>query len=128
MDIFNRLNEVRLVADEAVPILTVPDRIAWRFTKSALVIANFAGREFFPGGDDLGNSPTVDWLEKGMNVIWHDDPSDEVVALRIKSEQGFLHHGGDGGLSENAGAVAGVDPSVDALAVFDVALFGGKRF
>ena len=91
-----------MVADETVPILAVPDRIAGGFTETALMIANFAGGEFFPGGHDLRDGPSVDWLEKDVDVIWHDDPCEEVIALGIKSLQRFLHHVGDGWLAENA--------------------------
>ena len=128
VDVVDGLKEMRLVADEAVPVFAMPDRVAGRFAETALMIANLAGGEFFPGGDDLGDGPAVGWFEEDVDVIRHDNPSDEVVSQAIKRQQGLLHHGGNSWLTQNAGAMTGVDPCVDALAAFDLALGGGKSF
>src|SRR6266568_180248 len=139
MNVFNDLQEVRPVADEAIPILAVPDgagggggnreiwvrqganacggRVANREIGVpgkrvgvragggvATGIADFAGGEFFPGSDELRDSPSRHRLEKGVYMIRHDNPRQQAVTLRIKSQQRALYHGGDGGPAKDAGA------------------------
>lgn len=140
MDVVNYLDEVIWVADVAVPIFAVPDGGSgrqsgdWRsrrgthFAACALGIADFAGGELFPGSHDFGDGPSVHWLEEDVDVIGHYDPGEQAVTLGIENQQGALHHVGYGRVAQDAGAVAGVDPGVDALAAFGAALFGGEGF
>src|SRR5258708_6914457 len=102
MDILNRLREVGLVTDEAVPILAVPDGGAGPLAATAPVIANLAGCELLPCSHDLRDRPSIPWLEKDMHVIRHDHPRQQPVTLRIKGQQRSLHHAGDGWLVQNA--------------------------
>ena len=102
MDILNRLREVGPVADVAIPILAMSDRSARVLAAIAPVIANLAGGELLPRSHDLRDGPSIHWLEKDMYVIRHDDPRQQPVTLRIKGQQRFLHHAGDGWFAQKA--------------------------
>src|SRR5256885_16878104 len=97
MDILNHLGEVAFVANVTIPILAVPDGGAgrqsgdWRSRNTPVAvsafIANLASGELLPRSHDLRNGPSVNWLEKDMDVIRHDDPGQQPVTLRIKGQQ-----------------------------------------
>ena len=63
MNVFNRLHQVVLVADIAVPILAVPDGMASTGSAIAAIFADLAGRELLPRSNDFRHRPSMDWLK-----------------------------------------------------------------
>ena len=126
MDVLHRFVKVILSADVAIPIFAVPDGAVRNLTAFPPEFANLPGGELFPGRNDFGYRPVLQRLEKNMHMIRHDHPGEKAVALRVEGEERFLGRFSDGWIPQDAGAVPRVDPGVDPLAAFGVALMGGK--
>ena len=86
--------EVLLGADEAVPVFGLPEG-------AGLVerLIDFSGREALPGVDDIGNGMFSEWLEKDVDVVWHDDVACELIAVVVKMMEGFCYDFADAGFA-----------------------------
>ena|SRR5688572_19177223 len=50
------------------------------------------GGERLPRVKDLIQLVTVEWLEHGMDVVWHDAPREKLVAVAVKVVQSLRDH------------------------------------
>lgn len=91
-------------------------------------VANSAGGEFLPGGNDGGYAPGVKGLEQGMHMIGHDHPGEEPVTLGVEKKKRSLDHSGNAGIAQDAGAMASVNPGVNAVSALGIAFLRGQEF
>ncbi len=62
----------------------------------------------------------MDRLEKRVHVIWHHNPRQYSVSLRIEKQQDALHHAGNRRVPKRLRSVPCIHPSVDAFASLDL--------
>ena len=103
--------EVVFVADEAVEVFGLPEGAG-----GACCFVDLSGGEAFPGEHDLLQFVAFKEGEKDMHVIGHDDEGPELSALAFEEEQGVGYDLGVSGVTQDAGAVAGVEVVIHGLA------------
>jgi hypothetical protein len=119
-----------------IPILPLPDRLTADRESGAPgianllignngqtrhpppIIANLPRREFFPRGHNPGRRPAGQRLKQRMDVIGHNHPLQQAIALGIEKEQRVLGHAGDRRFAQHTGAVPRVPVILDAFPAF----------
>src|SRR5215472_10336611 len=86
------------------------------------MLVDQAGGEFLPRGDDFADGPPMDRLDQDVNVVWHDNPSEKPVTLRVEIQKRGLDDSSGYRITEGAASVAGIDPSFEAFAALSVQL------
>jgi hypothetical protein len=99
--------KVRLVAHEAIEVLAPPQS-----TFSAKVGVDLVRRCRLPRLNDVAKRMTLDLLRNDMNVVRHDAPSDQSVAIAIGMQEGALNELSANRIAEDASAVSSVQQSI----------------
>ena len=122
MDVPRRGVKVAGVADEAVPVIFLPE-----LALAAELAVDFTGGEALEPFDDIGKGKAFARGHENVDVVGHDDVFKYVVTHRVKLQPGVDDYISDFGNLETAGAIAAVKMIFDALTVGGVAI-GGVGF
>jgi hypothetical protein len=100
-----------LATDEMIVILPLPECSP----KAQVQIDGLRGIRF-PGMEDLGQPITPEGTEDHMNMVRHDAPGEQAIALAVEMEQGIEDQVGDTRTGQQASPLASVQVGIDLLA------------
>ncbi len=86
LHVLNKGLEVLQTADEVVERFSLPTAAS-----DAQYLVHLVGSVRFPGMQDIGRIMRSQGRENGVNVIGHDTPSGQGIALAVEEPHGFLH-------------------------------------
>lgn len=114
MNVVHRLTVVAFVSDVAIPVFTHPESADLALRE---LQAKIGGVTKYPArGEGLPALHDHDaGLEQDVDVVGHDAPRVQVIALAVKMEEGVLDVAGDLGMAQRARPHAGVQPTLDPL-------------
>jgi hypothetical protein len=85
--------QVFLTANDAVVVFVLPECAV-----AAEHLVDFVGGETFPTVDGFSEIMAFLETEENMDMVWHHDMGEEVVAEAVKVEQGVVDDFHDGGV------------------------------
>jgi hypothetical protein len=107
-DVASRNEQVSLVADETVEVLSLPQDA--RASEEGVDVMCGEG---LPGVQDAGEVVALQWAKDDVDVVWHDDPSAEVIAVSVEVSKGVGHDLGGAWVMQDAGAKPLVEDGFD---------------
>ncbi len=104
------------ITNEPVVVLALPHG-----SRSLQQFVNFMAGKRLPCVDNLGERPALPGLDHRVDMVGHDAPGDEGVALLVEVKKGVLDDGGGLWVAQKAGAMTCVEVLFDAATFFEKA-------
>lgn len=122
-DIGDGVHKVLFIPNEAIEVFAEPEVAG----TSQDLIGLMRG-EGLPGMNDGSEGPGLSRLDQRVDVVGHEAPGDQTVTLGVEVQEGVFDEGGDAGIAEPAGAVAGVFVGGQEFAELGVPASGSEGF
>jgi hypothetical protein len=104
-----------VVANETVMILPLPEG-----TPPSKDPVGLVGRIRLPGVKNIVEPIELERLDHGMDVVWHDTPTQQVVPFGVEVKQRVLDHRGNSGITQVTLADATIQHLADTLLLLDL--------
>lgn len=114
MNVVHHISQMHFVPDVSVPILPHPNvpRIRQAEPPSLVFLKQPPRRDGFPGLDDP--KERRERIDQNMDMIRHDHPCDQLVALSVKMQQNVAHTRSRPGMAKRATTHPRIQPSLDS--------------